>query len=155
MGLEVLLVGPIPTPALPMLVGTLRADVGVMITASHNTFEDNGLKIFNNEGYKISNELEEKIESYVINDQEYAKLNNKNIITGITKRLEDAIQNKVALVESKLSTELFNLKSYILQKENEKNEQIAALKSQLDDKDSLIQKLEDKVIVQMQVDNSK
>ena len=89
-GLEVLLVGPIPTPALPMLVGTLRADVGVMITASHNTFEDNGLKIFNNEGYKISNELEEKIESYVINDQEYAKLNNKNIITGITKRLEDA-----------------------------------------------------------------
>jgi len=89
-GLEVLLIGPIPTPALAMLVGTLRADIGVMITASHNTFEDNGLKIFDKSGYKISSDLEKKIESFVLNKEKYKKINNKNIITGRTKRLEDA-----------------------------------------------------------------
>ena len=89
-GLEVLLVGPIPTPALAMLVGTLRADIGVMITASHNTFQDNGLKIFDKNGYKISRNLEKKIESYVLDDDKYNEINNSNIVTGKTKRLEDA-----------------------------------------------------------------
>ena len=73
-GLEVLLVGPLPTPALAMLIGTLRADIGVMITASHNTFEDNGLKIFDKSGYKISSDLEKKIESFVLNKEKYKKI---------------------------------------------------------------------------------
>lgn len=90
MGLEVLLVGPLPTPALAMLVGTLRADIGVMITASHNTFEDNGLKIFDKLGYKISNELEAQIEELVFNKEKYYKISNNNIITGRTKKLEDS-----------------------------------------------------------------
>ena len=89
-GIEVLLVGPLPTPALAMLIGTLRADIGVMITASHNTFEDNGLKIFDKNGYKISEGLERKIESFVFSKEKYEQINSKNIITGQTKRLEDA-----------------------------------------------------------------
>tara|TARA_Y100000590_G_scaffold67022_1_gene72683 strand:- start:15617 stop:16960 length:1344 start_codon:yes stop_codon:yes gene_type:complete len=91
MGLEVLLVGPLPTPALAMLVGTLRADIGVMITASHNTFEDNGLKIFNKDGYKISNELENKIEEIVLDEKKYESIPNDILFTGRTKRLEDAV----------------------------------------------------------------
>ena len=65
MGSEVLLVGPLPTPALAMLVGTLRADIGIMITASHNTFEYNGLKIFDKDGNKIQQELENQIEEII------------------------------------------------------------------------------------------
>jgi len=89
-GFEVLLVGPLPTPALAMLINTLRADLGVMITASHNTYEDNGLKIFDKNGYKISEDLENNIESLVFDREKYEKINTRNIITGITKRLEDA-----------------------------------------------------------------
>ena len=62
MGMEVVLVGPLPTPAVPHLMRSLRADIGVMITASHNTYEYNGLKFFNSDGYKISTKLENKIE---------------------------------------------------------------------------------------------
>ena len=91
MGLEVLLVGPLPTPALAMLVGTLRAGIGVMITASHNTFEDNGLKIFNKDGYKISKNLETKIEELVLNNKKYQSIPNNILLTGRTKRLEDAV----------------------------------------------------------------
>ena len=57
MGMDVILVGPLPTPALPMLINSLRADMGVMITASHNTYEYNGLKFFDSKGDKISKTL--------------------------------------------------------------------------------------------------
>ena len=61
MGMDVVLVGPLPTPALPMLIKSLRADMGVMITASHNTYEYNGLKFFDSNGSKITNNLEKKM----------------------------------------------------------------------------------------------
>ena len=63
MGMDVILVGPLPTPALPMLINSLRADLGVMITASHNTYEYNGLKFFDSRGNKISKDLELEIEN--------------------------------------------------------------------------------------------
>ena len=63
MGMDVILVGPLPTPALPMLIRSLRADMGVMITASHNTFEYNGLKFFDSKGLKINRVLEKQIEN--------------------------------------------------------------------------------------------
>ncbi|MBI29542.1 MAG: phosphoglucosamine mutase [Pelagibacteraceae bacterium] len=91
MGSEVLLVGPLPTPALAMLVGTLRADIGIMITASHNTFEYNGLKIFDKDGNKIPQELENQIEEIIFNEDKYNLIIQKNLITGKTKRLEDAV----------------------------------------------------------------
>ena len=67
MGINVVLVGPLPTPALTLLSKSLRADFSVMITASHNPFFDNGLKFFSNQGYKISTEDENKIEDYFFN----------------------------------------------------------------------------------------
>lgn len=68
MGANVILVGPIPTPAISMLVRSLRVDLGIMISASHNPYYDNGIKFFNSSGYKISHELENKIEQLIPND---------------------------------------------------------------------------------------
>ena len=90
MGMEVILVGPLPTPAVPHLMRTLRADIGVMITASHNTYEYNGIKLFNLDGFKISSKLEEKIEDIVLNKKKYSKILNSKNNTGKALRLEDA-----------------------------------------------------------------
>jgi phosphoglucosamine mutase len=90
MGMEVILVGPLPTPAVPHLMNTLRADIGVMITASHNTFHYNGLKFFNSDGIKISSQLEKKIENIVLSENKYSTILNAKINTGKAIRLEDA-----------------------------------------------------------------
>ncbi len=63
MGLDVILVGPMPTPAVAMLTRSLRADLGVMISASHNPYRDNGIKLFGPDGYKLSDEVEMEIEA--------------------------------------------------------------------------------------------
>jgi phosphoglucosamine mutase len=63
MGMDVHLVGPLPTPAIAMLTRSLRADLGVMISASHNPYEDNGIKFFGPDGYKLSDEIEAQIEA--------------------------------------------------------------------------------------------
>jgi phosphoglucosamine mutase len=63
MGMDVVLVGPLPTPAIAMLTRSLRADLGVTISASHNPFEDNGIKLFGADGYKLSDEIEAAIEA--------------------------------------------------------------------------------------------
>ena len=62
-GMDVLLLGPMPTPAVAMLTPSMRADVGVMISASHNSFEDNGIKLFGPDGFKLSDEVEANIEA--------------------------------------------------------------------------------------------
>ncbi len=62
MGMDVFLFGPIPTPGVAFLTRSLRADIGVMISASHNAFEDNGIKLFGPDGYKLSDEIESEIE---------------------------------------------------------------------------------------------
>ena len=65
-GMDVMLVGPLPTPAVAMLTRSLRADLGVMISASHNPYEDNGIKLFGPDGFKLSDEVEAQIEELVI-----------------------------------------------------------------------------------------
>src|SRR3954449_2599705 len=62
-GMDVLLVGPMPTPAVAMLTKSMRADLGVMISASHNLFEDNGIKLFGPQGFKLSDDVEQQIEA--------------------------------------------------------------------------------------------
>jgi phosphoglucosamine mutase len=64
-GMDVFLLGPLPTPAVAMLTRSLRADLGVMISASHNRYEDNGIKLFDPDGYKLSDETERQIEALV------------------------------------------------------------------------------------------
>jgi phosphoglucosamine mutase len=64
-GMDVLLLGPMPTPAIAMLSRSMRADLGVMISASHNPYEDNGIKLFGPDGYKLSDEIEAEIERLI------------------------------------------------------------------------------------------
>ena len=67
-GMDVTLVGPLPTPAIAMLTRSLRADLGVMISASHNPFEDNGIKLFGPDGFKLSDATESEIEALMASD---------------------------------------------------------------------------------------
>jgi phosphoglucosamine mutase len=67
-GMDVFLLGPMPTPAVAMLTRSLRADLGVMISASHNPFEDNGIKLFKPDGYKLSDAVEAEIEALIDTD---------------------------------------------------------------------------------------
>ena len=67
-GVDVHLVGPLPTPAIAMLTRSMRADLGVMISASHNPFEDNGIKLFGPDGYKLSDATEAEIEALMASD---------------------------------------------------------------------------------------
>jgi len=67
-GVDVLLLGPMPTPAVAMLTRSLRADLGVMISASHNPYHDNGIKLFGPDGYKLSDETEREIEELLASD---------------------------------------------------------------------------------------
>jgi phosphoglucosamine mutase len=67
-GMDVLLTGPIPTPAVGMLARSMRADLGVMISASHNPFDDNGIKLFGPDGFKLSDEVEKQIEALLDSD---------------------------------------------------------------------------------------
>jgi phosphoglucosamine mutase len=87
MGMDVMLVGPMPTPAVAMLVRSLRADLGVMISASHNPYQDNGIKLFGPDGYKLSDEVESAIEADMDNGAgELCDAEN----LGRARRLEDA-----------------------------------------------------------------
>jgi phosphoglucosamine mutase len=85
-GLDVLLLGPMPTPAVAMLTRSMRADVGVMISASHNPYDDNGIKLFGPDGYKLSDEVEEEIETLV--DSDLTKKLAKSAALGRAKRIE-------------------------------------------------------------------
>src|ERR1700736_4033443 len=70
-GMGVLLTGPIPTPAVGMLTRSMRADLGVMISASHNPYDDNGIKLFGPDGFKLNDDVERQIEGLV--DSELTK----------------------------------------------------------------------------------
>jgi phosphoglucosamine mutase len=69
MGVDVLVVGPLPTPGIAFITSSMRADAGVVISASHNPYQDNGIKFFSSTGYKLPDELELKIEDLIINNR--------------------------------------------------------------------------------------
>jgi len=87
-GMDVFLVGPMPTPAVAMLTRALRCDLGVMISASHNPFHDNGIKLFGPDGYKLSDQAEREIETMILGDALPALALPEKL--GRAKRLDDA-----------------------------------------------------------------
>jgi len=99
MGMNVTLVGPIPTPGVAYLIRTLRLDAGIVISASHNPFEDNGIKFFSSEGYKLSDELERKIEGLVKED-DLLKNRPQGSEIGKAFRLDDATGRYIEYIKS-------------------------------------------------------
>ncbi|OAG27903.1 phosphoglucosamine mutase [Thermodesulfatator autotrophicus] len=89
MGAEAIFVGPMPTPAIAFLTVDMRCDAGIVISASHNPYYDNGIKIFGSDGFKLSDELEEKIEDMVLNDT-IASFRAEDEKIGKAYRIEDA-----------------------------------------------------------------
>ena len=87
-GMDVVLVGPLPTPAIAMLARSLRADLGVMISASHNPYQDNGIKLFDPDGYKLSDTTELEIEALMARDLSTRLAAPEHL--GRAARLEDA-----------------------------------------------------------------
>lgn len=97
-GMDVFLVGPVPTPAVSMLTKSLRADIGIMISASHNPFYDNGIKIFDKSGNKLSDVVEKEIESMI--DGDINTYLAKPDMLGKAKRIEDARGRYVEFVKN-------------------------------------------------------
>jgi len=101
MGVDVLLVGPLPTPAISFLARSLRADAGVMISASHNAYEDNGIKFFSRDGLKLPDEQERQIEELVLSKRIDALRPTASEI-GKAFRIDDAEGRYIELVKQSL-----------------------------------------------------
>lgn len=91
MGVDVLLVGPLPTPAIAFLTRSMRVDAGVVISASHNSFQDNGIKFFSSAGYKLEDEIERRIEELVFDDGDLSQFRAAAADIGKAARIDDAI----------------------------------------------------------------
>lgn len=99
MGMDVILLGPIPTPAVAMLTRSLRADLGVMISASHNPYTDNGIKLFNHQGNKLSDAQELTIET-CLSQESYILAEPSHL--GKARRLDDAAGRYIEFIKSTL-----------------------------------------------------
>ena len=95
-GADVVLLGVVPTPAVAYLVGRYKASAGIMISASHNPYEFNGIKIFNEDGFKLADEIEERIESIVLDGEPkilLAKCENIGRVSYATRAIDDYIEH--------------------------------------------------------------
>ncbi len=99
MGMDVVLLGPIPTPGVATLTRSLRADVGVVISASHNPFEDNGIKLFAADGYKLPDDVETRIEEWIDNPALMQDMPPPEKV-GRASRLDDALGRYIESVKS-------------------------------------------------------
>ncbi|MGI9487014.1 MAG: phosphoglucosamine mutase [Geminicoccaceae bacterium] len=100
-GVDVMLLGPIPTPAVAFLTRSMRADLGVMITASHNSYTDNGIKLFGSDGYKLPDVFEETIER-LVNENTWQE----GGTTGVARRYEDARGRYLERIKSTIPRDL-------------------------------------------------
>ena len=112
LGIDSITTGPLPTPGIAHLTNVLRCDLGVMISASHNPYQDNGIKLFNADGYKLSDDVENKIQSLL---KKGPRLSNSENL-GRARRMEDAIGRYIEFIKSIL----------------EKNEDLSGIKVVLD-----------------------
>lgn len=88
MGADVILIGPLPTPGVAFVTQSMRADAGIMISASHNPYYDNGIKIFSGDGYKLPDEMEDEIERLVVS-KEIDKIRPTGDLVGKAFRIDD------------------------------------------------------------------
>jgi phosphoglucosamine mutase len=100
-GVDVLLLGPVPTPAVGFLTRSMRADVGVMISASHNPYEDNGIKLFGPDGFKLSDAVESQIGALVASPQELKLAASPDI--GRARRIDDAAGRYIEAVKGSVA----------------------------------------------------
>jgi len=107
-GMHVFTMGPMPTNALAMLTKSMNANLGIMITASHNQFYDNGLKLFGPDGLKLSNKIENKIEKLI--DKDIKKHLTDNTLLGRVKRLESGTDNYIRIIKKRINKKV-NLKN--------------------------------------------
>ncbi|RBP01252.1 phosphoglucosamine mutase [Roseiarcus fermentans] len=103
-GVDVLLLGPMPTPAVAMLTRSMRCDLGVMISASHNPYEDNGIKLFGPDGYKLSDEVEARIEALM--DGDAAAMLARSPDLGRAKRIDDVQARYIEYAKRTLSRDV-------------------------------------------------
>jgi phosphoglucosamine mutase len=107
-GMHVFTMGPMPTNGLAMLTKSMNANLGIMITASHNQFYDNGLKLFGPDGLKLSNKIENKIEKLI--DEDIKKHLTANTLLGRVKRLESGTDNYIRIIKKRINKKV-NLKN--------------------------------------------
>src|SRR6266568_5166618 len=107
MGVDVMLTGPLPTPGIAFLTESMRADAGVVISASHNPYQDNGIKFFSRDGFKLPDELELQIERLVLEGgaddegtEEFRALRPTATRVGKAKRIDDAIGRYIVFLKS-------------------------------------------------------
>src|SRR5512147_329011 len=105
MGVDVLLVGPLPTPGIANITSSMRADAGVVISASHNPFQDNGIKFFSKDGFKLPDEMELKIERLALEGEgaeaeDFHSLRPTAKLIGKARRIDDAIGRYVVFLKS-------------------------------------------------------
>ncbi len=105
MGVDVLLVGPMPTPAIAFLTRSLRADAGVVISASHNSYQDNGIKFFSSDGFKLPDELEARMEELIVS-KEIDHLRPTADAVGKAYRIDDAEGRYIEFVKRSLPREM-------------------------------------------------
>jgi phosphoglucosamine mutase len=100
MGVDVWLVGPVPTPGIAFLTRSMRADAGVVISASHNPFQDNGIKFFSREGFKLDDDTERRIEELVFDDGRIAEMRAPAGEIGKAARIDDALGRYLVFLKS-------------------------------------------------------
>lgn len=105
MGVDVLLVGPFPTPGIAFLTSSMRADAGAVISASHNPFQDNGIKFFSRDGYKLSDEVEEQMEELIFSDA-LSSIRPTAIDIGKAYRIDDAKGRYIVFLKNTFPREL-------------------------------------------------
>jgi phosphoglucosamine mutase len=104
MGVDVVLVGPLPTPGIAFITSSMRADAGIVISASHNPFQDNGIKIFSGSGFKLPDQLENKIEELIFSDQ-IDSLRPTATEVGKAFRVDDAVGRYVVYLKNSFPKE--------------------------------------------------